>query len=811
MFDNGFAFSAANPQSPPLLTISVPVGLQFGRNTGAIRFLGTSGFRSSVLGLGLTVPPGRTLALVGGEMTLQGAFLGAPGGRIELGSVAPLSQVRLNPVDGGWTLGYEGSQGFQNIEMSRSFIDTSIRANDNFQLLSSDGDISFRASNLDIGRTSVVRASTFTALPGGDITIDVENLTLREGANVSTITFNRGKAGNITVNASQSVTLTGAINIGPFVSPTLLTTSTDFRSAQSTGDGGALTINTRRLLLQNGAGIHASSEGLGNAGSLTVNAAESVQLIGTSKDQAPSALMTRTTKSGQGGTLIVNTPVLLVQGGAGLGTESSGSGTAGNLTINATESVQVIGNAPAGGVFPSFVSSASVDRGDAGNLTINTRQLIVRDGGQVITGTFSGSQGNGGLLTVDASESVQLIGASADGKAASGLFSQTQGSGNAGDLRLNTPTLLIRDGAVISAATFSRGSGGIISLRADTVEATNGGRFRTTTASEGRAGDIILTVSDRVILDGRRSGLFANTNLDSKGQGGDIRIATRQLNVQNGAEIAVNSQGTGRAGNLDIAANSVRLDRGRLTAETGASSDGEGAIVTLRNLDLLLMRHGSQISARAFGDARGGNVTIEAANGFIVAVPDEDSDIVANAARGRGGNIEIEAQGIFGLEERRAISGNGTNDIDASSEFGVAGTVTLNTPDVDPSRGLATLPTNVVDPSQQIAQSCTPGGERTSRFVATGRGGLPLSPDEPLRGRAIVTPGWVTLDEEAQTSVRGRQARGDREIDAASSAPTEIVEADGWVLDGKGNVVLVAHSQITNPVSSSIAPASCLD
>ncbi|HEY9669316.1 MAG TPA: filamentous hemagglutinin N-terminal domain-containing protein, partial [Coleofasciculaceae cyanobacterium] len=221
IFDNGFVFSAANPQSPPLLTISVPVGLQFGRNPGAIRFLGTSGFQSSRHGLGLTVPPGRTVALVGGEMTLQGAFLGAPGGRIEIGSVAPLSQIRLHSADGGWRLGYEGSQGFQNIEVSRSLIDTSVRANNNFQLLSSDGDISIRASNLDIGGTSIVRASTFTALPGGDITIDVENLTLREGTNVVSVAFDRGKAGNLTVNASESITLTGAIDIGSFISPTL--------------------------------------------------------------------------------------------------------------------------------------------------------------------------------------------------------------------------------------------------------------------------------------------------------------------------------------------------------------------------------------------------------------------------------------------------------------------------------------------------------------------------------------------------------------------------------------------------------------
>jgi hypothetical protein len=34
VFDNGFAFSATSPQTPPLLTISAPIGLQYGNQIG---------------------------------------------------------------------------------------------------------------------------------------------------------------------------------------------------------------------------------------------------------------------------------------------------------------------------------------------------------------------------------------------------------------------------------------------------------------------------------------------------------------------------------------------------------------------------------------------------------------------------------------------------------------------------------------------------------------------------------------------------------------------------------------------------------
>jgi large exoprotein involved in heme utilization and adhesion len=108
------------------------------------------------------------------------------------------------------------------------------------------------------------------------------------------------------------------------------------------------------------------------------------------------------------------------------------------------------------------------------------------------------------------------------------------------------------------------------------------------------------------------------------------------------------------------------------------------------------------ISTEAGNNGNGGNMNINAK--FIVAVPKEDSDIVANAERGRGGNINITTQGIYGLQYRPQRTP--LSDITASSQFGVNGTVQINTPGIDPSRGLANLPENLVDTSALIANSC---------------------------------------------------------------------------------------------------------
>ena len=94
-----------------------------------------------------------------------------------------------------------------------------------------------------------------------------------------------------------------------------------------------------------------------------------------------------------------------------------------------------------------------------GDLTIKTNTLLVRDGAQVGAGTFGA--GKGGNLTVDA-QNVQLIGTSVDGRFPSALFvdAAQNSSRDVKDLTIKTNTLLVRDGAQVSAGTSGSGKGG---------------------------------------------------------------------------------------------------------------------------------------------------------------------------------------------------------------------------------------------------------------------------------------------------------------------------------------------------------------
>ncbi|RCJ40260.1 hypothetical protein A6770_11010 [Nostoc minutum NIES-26] len=637
-FADGLEFSAIAPQTTPLLSVNVPIGLQYGEKIGDIRVQGIGGSRASQQGLGLVVPSNKTLALVGKNLTLEGAFLNAPGGRVELGSVTGVGQVNLSPTDQGWTLDYQNASKFGNIQLSRSFVDIALEEDSSISNQQESGAIFIRASQLDLERSSIIRANTFTSAAGGNVNIDVQRLIVRGGSQVITTAFGMGSGGNLTIKASESVELTGEL-IG-----------TGFISAS---------------------GLYSATDGEGQAGSVTIT-----------------------------------TPVLLIQAGGQVNASTRNSGKGGNVSVTANK--------------------------------------------------------------------IHLIGRTANDLSASGLASLTQGVGDAGSVIINTQELLIQDGAAVSAATFSAGKGGNLTVTADSVKLI------------GRS------------VGGRPSNLSVQAR--SAGDAGSITINAQQFLVRDGAGVFVESRRTGNAGNLTIDARSIGLDNGTLTADTRSANtnpDRPQATITLRAKNLISLRRNSNITTNAAGsNVIGGNINIDT----NVLVARENSDISANSTDFRGGRVIIEASGIFGTQFRNVLTPE--SDITATGASpDLSGTVELNTLNADPSRGLVELPLDLVDASQQIAQGCTPS-EQTGSFVATGRGGLPDSPSNILTDDAIEV-NLVTLDPKASRSSRTVSAI------APIPAPVPIVEAQGWVIAKNGEVLLTASAPTVTPNNPGLTPESC--
>jgi filamentous hemagglutinin family protein len=485
-FGNQGFFSASNPESSSSLLTVNPSALLFNQiKTASIQndSVARSGFNPSFefIATGLLVPDGKSLLLVGGDINMDGGGLYAFGGRVELGGLAGAGTVGLNGDANNLSLSFPDSVEKSDVTLSNgAFVYVaagdggSIAVNarnlemtgESYLLAGIEsglGSDNSKAGNIEVNTSGAINLSNDSLIAnyvqartsgqGGDVNINANTLRVQGGAQVSAATDGAGKGGNLTVDA-QDIQLIGTSADGRL--PSNLSASTQ---SNSTGDAGDLRIKANTLLVRDGAQVRAVTEGAGKEGNLTVDA-QDVQLIGTSADRRlPSGLFSaRLNLTGDAGDLTIKANTLLVRDGAQVNAATYGAGKGGNLTVNAQD-IQLIGTT-ADGQFGSAlgVSAEANSTGNAGDLTINTNTLLVRDGAQVGAVTFG--KGKGGNLTVNAQD-VQLIGISADGRIGSTLSASTQSNstGDAGDLTIKTNTLLVRDGAVVNTGTFGAGKG----------------------------------------------------------------------------------------------------------------------------------------------------------------------------------------------------------------------------------------------------------------------------------------------------------------------------------------------------------------
>ncbi|MBD1997370.1 S-layer family protein, partial [Leptolyngbya sp. FACHB-541] len=664
-----------------------------------------------------------------------------------------------------------------------------------------------------------------------------DSFSLTNGASIIASTAGEGNAGSVTVNARDRVSL----DVGDIFSNVRET---------AVGNGGAIRIFADSFSLTNGASIIASTAGEGNAGSVTVNARDRVSL-----DFGDIFSNVRETAVGNGGAIRITANTFSLSNGANLLSSTIGQGNAGNITIRADRSVFLRGGNQ--GLFTDISSAVNgIGRGRAGDIDVATDSLSIANGARLLTST--GGQGRAGDITINARNQISLDGSDSDRvRSLISSGSTEAGRGRGGDIQITADSLSVTRGAQISATADGRGragniiinardtvsfdgetpdgqqtssavstvgttgvgQGGRIQIRTGSLSLTDGGQLQTLSQGQGNAGNIIIDASENITFDGTTSngrfpsGAFSNVEtIGGVGNGGTIRIAADSFTLTNRGLVTTRNSNQGNAGNIDIRADNLILNGGTINAQTVARNGGN---IALQDVDLLLMRNDSLISTEAGtaqqgGGGNGGDITI--GDGFIVTVPLENSDIEANAFDGRGGNIQIATQGIFGTQFRETQTP--ASDITASSRFGVSGTVQINNPVVDPSQGLVELPSTIIDASNLIAQTCPAGGSTTndlSEFVITGRGGLPPSPSDPQDEDAVLTD-WATL-EDSQELRRERQLANEieripEEIPENGNSEA-ILEAQGWQLNENGDVILIAQTSSISPDSVAISSRDC--
>ncbi len=620
---------------------------------------------------------------------------------------------------------------------------------------------------------------------------------------VYTSTEGEGDAGAIKIHASGNISAEGADQSG--------SRSGIFSIVVGVGNAGGINITTTNLKLTQGGQVNASTFEEGDTGAVTIKASDTISVdgfisgifstVGADQFLLPVGASIRESSLVVGNARGINitTANLELTKGGQVNASTFGAGNAGAITIEASDTISVEGEGPDefnrnSGIFStvgtrSFFSSLLPAVGNAGGINITTANLSLTQGGQVSASTEG--EGNAGMVTINASGTISAEGENQFGSN-SGIFSivDESGVGKAGGINLTTSNLELTQGGEVSASTLG----------------------------EKDAGDVTVNARESISISGvtedNRSGISADAFISS-GKGGDVNVFTNRLTLDDGGTIeagnfdslGVFAPGTGEPGDITIKANSLSLSNQASIEAATQSEIGDNANINLTIAEDIILRNNSLISATAFENADGGNVTINADDGSIVAFPNQNNDIIANAEQGNGGNIDITTQAIFGLEERPSTPPNQTNDIDASSEFGLQGSFSRNTPEVDPTSGLIELPEAVGDASDQISQNPCEQGVG-SEFTIIGKGGIPPNPNETLNSNAVK----VGLVE----PVPSKQKDGGEEINLGENGirpenPTaEVVPAQGWIFNEKGEVMLTAYqtTDITTQRDRS-TPNSC--
>ena len=694
------------------------------------------------------------------------------GGEINLtvGSLTLSNEARLNTNTRG-----QGNAGNIIIDaqdfiaMDNSYILSNVENN----AVGNGGEINLTADSLNLSNQTRVNSSTEGQGNTGNITLTAtETIEISQGSRIENRVLKnaRGDAGNINVNA-KSLNL----NTGGFVSASIegqgnagninfnidnnlnidAAKSGQIKSgiysdvlARAVGNGGEINLTVGSLTLSNEARLNTNTRGQGNAGNIIIDAQDFIAM-----DNSYILSNVENNAVGNGGEINLTADSLNLSNQTRVNSSTEGQGNTGNITLTATETIEI----SQGSRIENRVLKNA--RGDAGNINVNAKSLNLREGG-FVSASIEG-QGNAGNINFIIDDNLN-IDAAKSGQIKSGIYSD-----------------------VLARAV---GNGGEINLTVGSLNLSNEARLNTNTRGQGNAGNIIIDAQDFIAMD--NSYILSNVENNAVGNGGEIKLTTNSLTLDKKANITVNSNGEGDGGEVIIKAGSLTLQKkSSVTAETIKSQGGN---IQLEIADLLFLRNNSSISTKAGNEGaggNGGNITIN--TNFLVAFPQENNDITANAFNGSGGKIEISTAGIFGLEERSSNPPNQTNDIDASSQFGLDGTIVINQFDINPAQGLEELPTNIINVTDLVAQGCPAGSRGTetkkSQFILTGRGGVPPQPEETLRVPAIMIEDDNLANHQQQKSHK------------VTNNP--IIEANSWRINAQGKVVLIAS---VSPINAHI-------
>ncbi len=594
----------------------------------------------------IRVSSGQNITLLGREVDetpgilLQNSSLNAPEGNINLGAIADKAEIG---IDSGFKLHFPENSIKGDITLTQN------------SLLEAGGmtssSIYIQGDFVTLAEESAIVINNLGDFHGGEIKLEVNNLLIEENSEISSFTTGAGNSADINLKAEESVEVIGKDNSVfqqfllqnvQLADSSLVNSSIIQTLTQGIGDAGNIKVEAQNLFIDRGARIISSTFDRGATGNINIDVADTFEITGSGLLTGSIAFV-----PGKAGEINVSTDRLSIAQGGIISSSTLGNGDAGNLNIKASSSIE-IKDTPANSFIPTGVYSNTVwGSGRGGNLSIHTMKLMVKGGSDISassgavtnTGTIPFG-GKGGKVTINASESLNISGASADGNFFSSILSDTTTNSPAGDLIINTGNLVLNNQGFISASSIGKGDGGNIFINAT-------GSINLSGAEVSNLQQLLIDgLQGQLKIENIKGGIAALTL--TEGDAGDITIQTPQLNLRNGALISTATFGNDDAGNLKIdASESINLVGAAIISPTFGNGNAGKIELNTKNLNVL---EGSAIASASVNSGNAGDLSIFASESINLAnvVPDLlfSGSISTGTYAGTGfsGNLTIDTQ-----------------------------------------------------------------------------------------------------------------------------------------------------------------------
>jgi filamentous hemagglutinin family protein len=699
LFENGIIFSAENPDRNALLTVNVPIGLQYGQTVADI----------TVDRANLQVSSAQTLALLGGNLSLNGATLNVPEGRAILGGLTAAGAIGFNgslnggSLNGG-PLSFPDAIARGNVTLNHgTIVDVTGSHSGSLAVFANDLNL-FAGSQLLAG---IAPGQTQLDAIAGDIVVNATgNVTLSDRSLINNFTALEalGNGGNVEISAN-AITLTSGARIETLT--------------QASGNAGKIVLNTNTLDISgftadglfSGILTYAEAPNSGTSGSIQVNSPNDSN--GTIRLADRGFIATVTNSNNAGGAIGIHTDHLILEHGGQILTLATRGGRAGDITVNARESITMSGSSTQ--FIPSPFEDIAVFNLD--NLSFSTEvnpnveasgtipyvsiqrtpDLIVS--GNTVLGTpddrydyysFTITQANSrGVFDIDGGNGYSNIPGSLDTEIV--LFNTTTGEVLAAndDARetLGGSGSIVNQDAYIST-TFKSPGTYVLGV----------GEFDTVASSlnllEGDRVDRGDTYTLQVSLENQGTGITqtpqilnpanfnpnygANSSLASVTEGagntGNITLNTDRLTMQSGSEIAATTFAAGGVGDININGATIAIQGATISNITRGSGNAGSILVNAEEVNL---NDRGILNVSNFGQGNVGDIRINATHVNLLRGSSLD---IGTYNRGNTGDVVINARESVAIDgELDRNRSHIFNLVAGPSAVGNAGAIEINT------------------------------------------------------------------------------------------------------------------------------------